>query len=293
MADARQASLPPRITGPALRLFRTADGWIVESRRGYTRLPAQTAGLTIREDLHAHLAALADSAPADSAPPERLLPPIEAQEVWAAGVTYFRSRTARMEESRVAAGGSFYDLVYSAERPELFFKAAAWRVVGPGGTVRVRRDARWNVPEPEIALLVSPGGRIIGYIAGNDVSSRDIEGENPLYLPQAKVYDGSCALGPGVLVLPERESLPSDTGIALEIRRGGGVEFAGTTSLAAMKRDFRTLVDFLYRETSFPDGCVLLTGTGIVPPDSFTLQPGDDTLITIDGIGTLRNTVGR
>lgn len=293
MADARHTYLPPRLTGPGLRLFRTPDGWIVESGRGYTRLAAQTGRLTARDDLYAHLAALAERAPAESPAPERLLPPIEAQEVWAAGVTYFRSRTARMEESKLAAGGSFYDLVYSAERPELFFKAAAWRVVGSGGAVRVRRDARWNVPEPEVALLVSPGGRIIGYTAGNDVSSRDIEGENPLYLPQAKVYDGSCALGPGILVLPEGEPLPRDTAIALEIRRGGGVAFAGTTSLAAMKRDFQTLVEFLYRETSFPEGCMLLSGTGIVPPDDFTLQSGDETLITVDGIGTLHNIVGR
>jgi 2-dehydro-3-deoxy-D-arabinonate dehydratase len=148
------------------------------------------------------------------------------------------------------------------------------------------------VPEPEVALLISPGGRILGYTAGNDVSSRDIEGENPLYLPQAKVYDGSCALGPGILVLPDGELLPSETGISLEIRRAGNVQFAGSTSLAAMKRDFSTLVEFLYRETSFPDGCVLLTGTGIVPPDDFTLRAGDETIVSVDGVGVLRNIVG-
>jgi 2-dehydro-3-deoxy-D-arabinonate dehydratase len=216
---------------------------------------------------------------------------VEKQEVWAAGVTYFRSRTARIEESRAATGGGFYDLVYNADRPELFFKAAAWRVVAPGQSVRIRRDARWNVPEPELALLISPRGRIIGYTVGNDMSSRDMVGENPLYLPQAKIYDGSCALGPALLVTAE--PLPSSTSIHLEIRRGGSTCFSGSTTLAEMKRDARTLVEYLYRETSFPDGCVLLTGTGVIPPDDFTLQVGDETSITIDRIGTLRNTVSR
>jgi 2-dehydro-3-deoxy-D-arabinonate dehydratase len=227
----------------------------------------------------------------DEALPPDLLPPIQKQEVWAAGVTYFRSRTARIEESLAATGGGFYDLVYNADRPELFFKAASWRVVGPGQTVRIRRDARWNVPEPELALLISPRGRIIGYTVGNDMSSRDIEGENPLYLPQAKVYDGSCALGPGILV--SRDRLPASTTIQLEIRRNGAVCFQGSTTLAEIKRDFETLVEYLYRETSFPDGCMLLTGTGVVPPDDFTLQVGDQTSITIEGIGTLNNVVAR
>lgn len=223
--------------------------------------------------------------------PRDLHAPIDRQEVWAAGVTYFRSRTARIEESRAATGGTFYDLVYNADRPELFFKAAAWRVVGPGGTVRIRRDARWNVPEPELALLISPRGRIIGYTIGNDMSSRDIEGENPLYLPQAKIYDGSCALGPAILVGSDR--LPASTTIRLEIRRNGSPCFTGSTTLAEIKRDARTLVEYLYRETSFPDGCILLTGTGVIPPDDFTLEPGDQTSITIDGIGTLDNVVAQ
>jgi 2-dehydro-3-deoxy-D-arabinonate dehydratase len=179
--------------------------------------------------------------------------------------------------------------VYNAERPELFFKSAAWRVKGSGQPVRIRRDARWNVPEPELALWISPNGRIIGYTIGNDMSSRDIEGENPLYLPQAKVYDGSCALGPAMLV--QREPLPRSTTIRLEIRRRGVVCFSGSTTLAEMKRDPQTLVDYLYRETSFPDGCVLLTGTGVVPPDDFTLEIGDETSISIEGIGTLHNHV--
>jgi 2-dehydro-3-deoxy-D-arabinonate dehydratase len=156
--------------------------------------------------------------------------------------------------------------------------------------VRIRRDAQWSVPEPELVLLISPKGRILGYTAGNDMSSRDIEGENPLYLPQAKVYDGSCALGPALVV--GADPIAPDTRIELEIRRGGGTEFSGTTSVSEMKRDFPTLVEYLYRETSFPNGCLLFTGTGVVPPDGFTLQPGDQILVTVGFAGTLRNTVG-
>ncbi len=253
-------------------------------------MPSDERFLTTRDDLHSYLSGLAiELTSVDALSLDRVMPPIESQEVWAAGVTYFRSRSARIEESKAATGGGFYDLVYHAERPELFFKAAPWRVVGSGGRVRFRRDARWNVPEPELALLISPGGRILGYTIGNDMSSRDIEGENPLYLPQAKVYDGACALGPCVLISPDPP--PPSTGINLEIRRNGRTEFSGSTSLSEMKRDLPTLVEYLYRETSFPDGCVLLTGTGVVPPDGFTLDHDDEILITIDGIGTLRNVV--
>ncbi len=217
------------------------------------------------------------------------LAPIDAQEVWAAGVTYFRSRTARMAESEVAGGGSFYDRVYSADRPELFFKALAHRVANPGEKVRIRRDSKWNVPEPELALVISAAGKITGYTIGNDMSSRDIEGENPLYLPQAKVYDRSCALGPAILV--SDEPMPSTTAISLEILRGGAIAFSDATTLASMKRRPDELVEYLYRETSFPNGCILLTGTGVIPPDTFTLQSGDEIAISITGIGTLRNTV--
>jgi 2-dehydro-3-deoxy-D-arabinonate dehydratase len=255
------------------------------------RLPSDgDGGLTARDDLHAHLTGLVGRlAPADASTLDRLLAPIEQQEVWAAGVTYSRSRTARMEESKVASGGHFYDLVYTADRPELFFKSASWRVAGSGERVRIRGDATWNVPEPELALVVSPGGRIVGYTAGNDMSSRDIEGENPLYLPQAKIYDGACALGPAILV--SGDPIPPETRIQLRILRGGAAVFYGATTLASMKRELQSLVDYLYRETSFPNGCVLLTGTGIVPPDDFTLQHADDIAITIDGVGTLRNFV--
>ncbi len=223
--------------------------------------------------------------------PSTPLAPIDQQEVWAAGVTYYRSRAARMAEAEASGGGSgsFYDKVYTAERPELFFKALAHRVAGPGEKVRIRKDSKWNVPEPELALVISPEGKITGYTIGNDMSSRDIEGENPLYLPQAKVYDRSCALGPAIL--ETGDPLPAETAIRLQISRGGAVAFEGSTTLAAMKRRPEELVEYLYRETSFPHGCILLTGTGVVPPDTFTLQSGDEIAITIDAIGTLRNTV--
>jgi 2-dehydro-3-deoxy-D-arabinonate dehydratase len=273
-----------------IRLFRTARGWILERDRKRLQLAHETASFIERDDLPVYLAALDGLQPADETWMKELLAPIVHQEVWAAGVTYFRSRTARMEEAKTGSGGHFYDLVYAAERPELFFKSAAWRVVGPGGTVRIRRDAFWNVPEPELALLISRGGQIVGYTAGNDMSSRDIEGENPLYLPQAKLYDGACALGPALVITsgpPAR-----DTRIALESRRGGDTVFSASTSLAEMKRDPASLVEYLYREMSFPHGCVLLTGTGIVPPDDFTLQRGDEIGVTIDEVGTLANVVG-
>ena len=274
-----------------MKLFRTQTGWAIQTADGSWKSWDGARGpLTSRDDLPEHLEARVRELQACTAPSDQdLLPPIENQEVWAAGVTYFRSRTARMEEAKVATGGHFYDLVYTADRPELFFKAAAWRVVGPGRPVRIRRDARWNVPEPELALLISPKGRIVGYTAGNDMSSRDIEGENPLYLPQAKVYDGACALGPAILVQAAQPK-PA-TAVRLEIRRDGKTAFAGSTTLSEIKRDLASLVEFLYRETSFPDGCVLLTGTGVVPPDDFTLRGGDEVHISIDGIGTLQNTV--
>ena len=219
-----------------------------------------------------------------------LRPPMESQEVWAAGVTYFRSRAARIEESKSAGAGDFYDRVYTAERPELFFKATANRVVGHRGKVAVRSDASWSVPEPELALLIASTGKITGYTIGNDMSSRDIEGENPLYLPQAKVYDRSCALGPGILL--STEPMPSSTAIQLQILRGSVLVFDGSTALSSMKRDPETLVRYLFRDNVFPRGCFLLTGTGVVPPDTFTLQAGDEIRISIEGIGTLVNFVG-
>lgn len=218
----------------------------------------------------------------------RLLPPVDQQEVWAAGVTYIRSREARERESAGAA--RFYDLVYTAERPELFFKATAARVVGPGDEVRVRRDSRWSVPEPELALVISPRLKIVGYTIGNDMSARDIEGENPLYLPQAKVYDQSCALGPIVTLREGMPDLASVT-IHIAIERRDATVFAGTTSVGKMARRLDDLVNWLGRDNSFPHGAVLLTGTGVVPPDEFALAGGDIVHIDIAGIGRLTNHV--
>ncbi len=220
----------------------------------------------------------------------RILPPLDNQEVWGAGVTYLRSKVAREEESGAAA--SFYDRVYTASRPELFFKATPGRVVGPGEPIRVRRDSKWSVPEPELALVLSPALKLVGFTIGNDVSARDIEGENPLYLPQAKVYRGSCALGPCITLasaMPPRESI----GIRLEIGRDGRSIYRGETRLARMARTLEDLIDWLGREDHFPDGVILLTGTGIVPPDDVRLEAGDRVSIAIDGIGTLTNPVVR
>jgi 2-dehydro-3-deoxy-D-arabinonate dehydratase len=277
----------------SIKVYRVDTGCFIE--RG--NIFYETSGcswdeLTTREDLHEHLVELIGRSKGlpNGLAGSKIRPPIGRQEVWAAGVTYYRSRDARMEEAKTAGGGDFYDRVYRAERPELFFKSTASRVVGPGEKVAIRRDATWSVPEPELTLLVSPAGKILGYTIGNDMSSRDIEGENPLYLPQAKVYNRSCALGPCILV--SREALPSSMEIRLEILRNGEQAFAGSTTLASMKRHLISLVEYLYRDNVFPDGCFLLTGTGIVPPDSFTLNDGDEIRIAIAGIGTLVNFVG-
>jgi 2-dehydro-3-deoxy-D-arabinonate dehydratase len=218
----------------------------------------------------------------------RLLPPLDRHEVWGAGVTYERSKVARQEESE--QGGSFYDLVYRADRPELFFKATPSRVVGPGQPIRVRGDTAWCVPEPELALVISPALELVGFTIGNDVSARDIEGQNPLYLPQAKVYEGCCALGPGITLAT---SLPTmaDLEIRLEIERGGRLAYEGATPGSRMVRGFPELIDWLARDNVFPEGVILLTGTGIVPPDEFSLQSGDLVRISISGIGTLSNPV--
>jgi 2-dehydro-3-deoxy-D-arabinonate dehydratase len=217
-----------------------------------------------------------------------LRPPIERQEVWAAGVTYLRSKKARMAESDFSA--TAYDRVYEAERPELFFKSQPDKVVGPGEPVGIRRDATWNVPEPELALVINARGEIVGYTIGNDMSSRDIEGENLLYLPQAKIYSRSCALGPWIVAGATEAQARSWT-IGIRIRRSGQVVFEGETSVGQIKRSFRELVDYLFRSQHFPHGAVLLTGTGVVPPETFTLQPQDRIGIDVSGIGTLENAV--
>jgi 2-dehydro-3-deoxy-D-arabinonate dehydratase len=220
---------------------------------------------------------------------DSLRAPIQSQEVWAAGVTYLRSKTARMEESKVAGGGSFYDRVYEAERPELFFKATPHRVAAHGTAVRIRGDSKWNVPEPELTLAINARGKIFGYTIGNDMSSRDIEGENPLYLPQAKVYDRSAALGPCLVIAGDPPS--SETKIAIEIRRAGENVFSGETFVGRIKRPLPSLAEWLFRENSFPHGCYLMTGTGVVPPDSFTLRRDDEIRITLEPVGTLINVV--
>jgi len=277
-----------------VKLYRTTDGVVLVADEKPILLDEEWDDLFNRKDLAAHLRKAARRAKGRKGgfDPDRvgLLPPIGAQEVWAAGVTYYRSRDARMDESKEAGGGDFYARVYEADRPELFFKASPHRVAGHRQPVRIRKDSKWNVPEPELALAVNAAGDIFGYTLCNDMSSRDIEGENPLYLPQAKVYDGSCGLGPGILVADEPP--PPSTEIRLAIFRGKETAFEGATTLDRLKRTPRSLVDWLFRDNSFPDGCFLSTGTGVVPPDGFTLRSGDEIRITIAPIGTLVNMVG-
>ncbi|WP_080238965.1 fumarylacetoacetate hydrolase family protein [Spirosoma rigui] len=277
-----------------MKLYKTRSGLVVEQNNlFYLALSDDWDALVNRDDLYRFLQArLADAQPSDEYriwTETQALAPIGRQEVWASGVTYLRSRNARMEESKKSGGDNFYDRVYDAERPELFFKSTPERVVGPGDAVRIRQDSSWNVPEPELTLFITSSGTIVGYTCGNDMSSRSIEGENPLYLPQAKTYDGSAALGP-CLYVPELPISP-ETQIRLDIIRDDQAAFSGTIAIDQMKRQHTELVSYLFRECSFAAGCYLMTGTGIVPPDNFTLRDGDVVRITIDGIGTLENIV--
>lgn len=270
------------------------DGEVVRDLRPWRGgvLASLAAALTLSADQLRDL--LAEAATADLPSlalgrDARLAAPVDAQEVWACGVTYERSRVARMEEAREK---DIYDRVYDAERPEIFFKATGRRVVGPGEPVRIRRDSTWDVPEPEAALVINSRLELVGLTVGNDMSSRSIEGENPLYLAQAKVYDASCALGPAITPVWEvsdAKQLP----IRLEIERGGMNVFSGQASTSQIRRSFEYLISYLGRDQSFPQGAILLTGTGIVPPSEFTLRPGDVVQITIEGIGTLSNSVAR
>ncbi|MEY2878167.1 MAG: hypothetical protein RLZZ15_547 [Verrucomicrobiota bacterium] len=272
------------------RLYATPAGTLIENAGQFFRPAAPLAFDAVfaaAEPLMLVRNALGRATRVAALPP--LLAPLQSQEVWAAGVTYLRSKTARMAESKDAGGGTFYDKVYEAERPEIFFKATPHRVVGPGGAVRIRADSKWNVPEPELTLAINSAGKIFGFTIGNDMSSRDIEGENPLYLPQAKSYHRAAALGPCLVVT---ENLPGpDTVIAIEIRRAGTSVFAGQTTVGQIKRPLPSLADWLFRENSFPHGCYLMTGVGVVPPDGFTLQIADEIQITIAAVGTLVNTV--
>ena len=275
---------------PPTTVFRSREGLVALRDEGLVLLAEPNLDtLFLQENPAAWLDDQLHGGGAMAAEPAWLAP-IQSQEVWAAGVTYLRSRDARMEEAQEAggAGASFYDLVYDAVRPELFFKATPHRVVGTGGEVRIRSDASWNVPEPEVALAINTRGQIFGYTIGNDMSSRDIEGENPLYLPQAKVYSACCGLGPGLVV---RDSLPRETTIEIEIVRQHTKVFTGATSLFQMKREFPELAEFLFRDNEFPRGCFLLTGTGVVPPSDFTLGSGDNIRIRVAGLGTLENVV--
>lgn len=267
-------------------IYATADG----DEEIWYHVPAQGWNeLVCSPDLHDRVRKSTEGSEVEAPAAADLLPPIGEQEVWASGVTYYRSRSARMEESKESGGDTFYDRIYNAERPELFFKATARRVVGPGAPVRIRTDATWSVPEPELTLLINPAGDIVGYTIGNDMSSRDIEGENPLYLPQAKVYDGSCAIGPCILLSATEP--PKSTTIHIDIQRAGRTAFTGETTLAELKREMKVLASYLYRDNTFPQGALLMTGTGIVPDETFTLHHGDGIDITIAGIGTLSNTV--
>src|ERR1700733_5786782 len=273
-----------------MKLYRTSNGILVEENDNYYLVSvADWDELMSSPHLFTRVREVIGKGVRSSFNAATVLAPVAGQEVWAAGVTYYRSRNARMDESKDAGGGSFYDRVYAAERPELFFKATGRRVVGPRGAVRIRSDAKWSVPEPELTLLINSAGDVAGYTIGNDMSSRDIEGENPLYLPQAKVYDGSCALGPCILLATE--PLSKATAIKIEITRQDKTVFAGSTTLAELKREPRELAKFLFRDNSFPQGAFLLTGTGIVPGDDFTLAHGDTIRIEIDGIGALENFV--
>jgi 2-dehydro-3-deoxy-D-arabinonate dehydratase len=271
-------------------LYRTHVGPVVNSNGQLIAVDRDWTELINDNDLFGWLTSHAAGQPHDTALEaaiDKPLAPIADQEVWAAGVTYVRSRAARMEESQEAGGGDFYDRVYSAVRPEIFFKATAHRVVGPGEAMHLRSDSRWVVPEPELTLAVTRDARIVGYTIGNDLSARDLEGENPLYLPQAKTFDRCAALGPAILVAPTAP--PPTTAIRLRIVRHGETVVADETTLAQMKRGLEELVEFLFRDNSHPQGCLLMTGTGIVPPNDFSLQAADVVEITIDGIGTLVN----
>lgn len=286
-----------RLQRPGVQWQGMQTFWALQLDDGVHRMPADfsLANWLARStgDVAAALASLSETARAAASMEQEdlsacpILPPVDLQEVWAAGVTYERSRSARQEES--VDGGDVYARVYDAPRPELFFKARAERVVGPGAQVGIRADATWSVPEPELAILFNPALEVVGFTIGNDMSSRDIEGANPLYLPQAKVYRASCALGPGLLLTPT-DAWPAAT-IHMLIERGGAPVFSGEVHTDRIRRTIAELADYLGRSTEFPDGVVLLTGTGIVPPGDFTLAAGDRVTISIDGIGTLSNEV--
>ena len=273
-----------------MKLYKTNQGIIIETDEKFYLSNALNWDAYVNQDnLFEILSTDVQSLTPISWNGEGILAPIQSQEIWASGVTYMRSREARMEESQDSGGADFYAKVYDAERPELFFKSTAARCVGTGEKVRIRKDSAWNVPEPELTLFMTSSGKIVGYTIGNDMSSRDIEGENPLYLPQAKSYDKAAAIGPCVFV--PKEEISSETQISIEILRGGNSMFSGNIAINRMKRKLADLARYLFMELSFPNGAFLMTGTGIVPDNDFTLLSGDVVNITIEGIGTLSNEV--
>jgi len=276
-----------------MKLYKTNTGIIIESRDGVFEADIFDWDKFINDDnllkkINALLAS-GNVIKTQNVPPSQLVAPVGQQELWACGVTYLRSKVGRQEESKEAGGGDFYAKVYEAERPEVFFKATPNRIVGPGEKVKIRKDSTWDVPEPELTLVVTSSGKIVGYTIGNDMSSRSIEGENPLYLPQAKTYDACAALGPCIYVT--ETPLDNKTLIHLSIARNAKIVFEDKIEISQMKRTPEELVSFVFRECSFPHGCFIMTGTGIVPGNDFTLQKDDEIAITIDNIGTLINTV--
>lgn len=278
-----------------MKVYKVSSGIIIENEEKFYLLKGQPWDAFINDDniLENTRKKLATSSEIDNASyylDKELEAPVQNQEIWASGVTYYNSKLGREEESKEAGGSNFYARVYEADRPELFFKAMGYRAIPSGGKVRKRSDSTWDVPEPELTLCITTSGRIIGYTIGNDMSSRSIEGENPLYLPQAKSYDGSTALGPCILLTDK--PLPKSTAIRISILRQSEVVFSGEISIDQIKRRFEDLVKYLYMECSFPKGSLLMTGTGIVPTSEFNLLSGDEIRITIDGIGELINFVG-
>ena len=277
-----------------MKLYKTKKGLVIENKENYYLLPDQKWDSYVNDDelflkMQKAIGELKPDAEVKKLIQTDLQAPIESQEIWACGVTYLRSKVGRQEESKNAGGSDFYARVYEADRPEIFFKATAYRTVGSGDKVNIRKDSTWDVPEPELTLVVTSSGKIVGYTVGNDMSSRSIEGENPLYLPQAKTYDASAAVGPCIYVTDE--ALPPSTIIQMKILRDNTIVFEGEITIDQMKRKLEDLVSYLFRENSFPHGCLVMTGTGIVPPSDFTLKKDDIILITIEPIGTLVNTV--
>lgn len=275
----------------AMLIYKTTSGWKIQAAEKYFLLPEEhwNGWMNNSIDIPAIDALVNSLQPTHAPTPEELLAPIQQQELWACGVTYLRSKEGRREESAPSGAADFYSKVYEAERPEVFFKANPTRIAGPGAKVRIRKDSHWNVPEPECTLVVNAQGKIIGYTIGNDMSSRSIEGENPLYLPQAKTYDGCAALGPCIWI--SEEKLAPATIISMKIFRAQTLLFSGEVVWHQMKRTPESLVSFVYRECSFPNGCYIMTGTGIVPPKDFSLLSGDSIHIIIPPIGTLINQV--